>query len=531
MERVYAIGDKIHVTTRPQVVQADLLVKEGDCYDEFLLNESLRVLRNQIYLASAEAEVTRGPDGVEIAIITRDDWSLKVSLGISVDEGFTVEGLGVSEVNFLGSGWTLGFIRSEDRESLEYGLEVVAPRILTTNLDGSIRGGSTRSGYYFDQFVRRPFRSEQDRWASRERVHVRNDVFAYSTSDQVEYSHLVQEFDLLEADVAGAYRVGRPGRFWALGGGITYEQWEFPGGAEGLSRVYDADFDDPGPADPEDVRIVADQSIPLSSLRANVEFGFRTVRFVQRVGLDAVTAVQDVQTGWDVRLTLGRAFGGVGPHPRQDWFSRGLVEYGFATDRWVGGMRTMTEARYEAARKEGSRWRDVQAESDLYVYFQPSSRHTLFGRFSVSAMNRPDRPFQLRFGGRDGVRGYSRDAFPGTQRFLFTVEDRINLDWPDAPWGDVGLVFFADAGTMRAGDVPYGVDTSLKASVGAGLRLAFPGGSPRVTRIEFTYPVTGTEQAVYFRFYADILGLLRGFEDADMDRSRWGGLPRGLEKN
>jgi hypothetical protein len=529
MSRVYRSVEKIHVTTKEWVVRADLLLEEGDCFDEFLLQESLRTLRNQIYLSSAEARVQRLPDGnVRLEIVTQDDWSLKVSLGISVDEGFTMEGLAASEVNFLGRGATVGILRTEDRELLEYGLTAASPRLFGSAWDGAIDGGTTRTGWWVDEMVRLPFRTEQDRWALRERFHIRSDIFAFSNPESTEYSHLIQDFDLIEADLGLGYRSGRPGRFWVFSGGLTWEWWDFPTGEKrGVQQVRDANFDDFFPASPEDVDLIDGAVSPFSSLRLNSEIGFRSLRYVERPSLDAVKAVQDVRVGPEILLNLGRSLGSVGEHPRDNWYVRGRVGFGWERGPFVGGLRFLWEGRYEIDREEES-FRDVLTEGDVYLYLQPSERHTFFGRFSSASGARNDRPFQLTLGGRDGVRGYSRDAFPGAERLLFTVEDRIQMDWPDAPWGDIGFVIFADAGRMNEGTVPFGTTTDWMASVGAGLRLAFPGGSPRVTRIEFSYPLTGDrDQAVYFRFYADVLGLLRGFDDDQLARSRWGGFPLG----
>jgi hypothetical protein len=61
--------------------------------------------------------------------------------------------------------------------------------------------------------------------------------------------------------------------------------------------------------------------------------------------------------------------------------------------------------------------------------------------------------------------------------------------------------------------------------------MGVPSGSPKGRRIEFTYPLTGDrEQAVYFRYYEDVTGLLLGFADALMRRSRWGGFRPELSR-
>jgi len=140
-----------------------------------------------------------------------------------------------------------------------------------------------------------------------------------------------------------------------------------------------------------------------------------------------------------------------------------------------------------------------------------------------------DRPFQLTGGGREGVRGYSRDAYPGASRLLLTLEDRSVLLTRTAL--DVGLAIFGDLGQMWAGDVPYGADSGWKASVGLGFRVSLPGGTVGATRFDFTLPLSGDRErnGVYFRFYTELGALLRSIDGrGQVDRSRWSGIDGDL---
>ena len=81
-------------------------------------------------------------------------------------------------------------------------------------------------------------------------------------------------------------------------------------------------------------------------------------------------------------------------------------------------------------------------------------------------------PFQLTLGGRDMVRGYRSEAFPGSQRAVFSLEDRIYLPWPAPGLFDFGLSLFLDVGQIRAGEAPFGVDSGWRAAAGAGIAMA-----------------------------------------------------------
>ena len=54
---------------------------------------------------------------------------------------------------------------------------------------------------------------------------------------------------------------------------------------------------------------------------------------------------------------------------------------------------------------------------------------------------------------------------------------------------------FGDVGRQWAGDVPYGVTTTVKASLGISLLASIPPRSARVWRADLAFPVTGGANA------------------------------------
>ena len=100
-------------------------------------------------------------------------------------------------------------------------------------------------------------------------------------------------------------------------------------------------------------------------------------------------------------------------------------------------------------------------------------------------------PFQLLFGVPEGgVRGYESSTLVGGQRLVGRVEERFVLR-PLLDQADVGVALFTDVGKQWAGDVPFGVTTGPKASIGIGLIAAIPQKSTRMWRADLAVPVTG----------------------------------------
>ena len=60
------------------------------------------------------------------------------------------------------------------------------------------------------------------------------------------------------------------------------------------------------------------------------------------------------------------------------------------------------------------------------------------------------------------------------------------------PWdaSDLAIAGFADAGRLKAGDVPFGVDTPIQSSVGLGVMTSVPSGSRRAFRVDFVFPLS-----------------------------------------
>ena len=82
---LFHLANRLHVTTRPRVVEQKLLFDTGDPYDPRLLRETARHLRSQGYLYDASIRPIRYRDGrVDILVVTRDVWTL--SLGADVTE-------------------------------------------------------------------------------------------------------------------------------------------------------------------------------------------------------------------------------------------------------------------------------------------------------------------------------------------------------------------------------------------------------------------------------------------------------------
>ena len=112
---LYRLANRWHIVTREKVIQQQLLFKSGDTFSERLLEESGRILRQNLYLYDASIKPIRAQSGVvDISVETRDVWSLGPDLSFSRKGGENRSGIGLEENNLLGYGMTLSFQHEED---------------------------------------------------------------------------------------------------------------------------------------------------------------------------------------------------------------------------------------------------------------------------------------------------------------------------------------------------------------------------------------------------------------------------------
>lgn len=529
LEWAYRLANRLHIRTRESFIRREIVFREGDCYTPFLMADSERVLRRLNFIADAEVYGIRQDDGNWHAVVdTRDEWSTRLEVTAEFEDGFELRNVALSEQNFLGYGAQVSIFSNRNDASQSFGGDVRLTQVGGTQANIGLAGGETQVGEFYTADVSYPFIGEVSRNAWRAFFSSREDYFDYSTGTPAQPGHILSPVREEVWELTFAHRFGEPGNLTVVGGGISREEADVLDLPGGLRRVEGNDFGNLLPAPPEAQSRIAGQTFFSSGTRVNLLFGQRNIRFVQRVGLDALQGVTDVEVGSDVALTLSRTVVGVTPGVVPDDLGVRFRFYAAdASTELISVLNTGIDARQIFFDPTSTRtgWRDLLAEVDGLLYWQPRAipNHTFVLRAAGAGGWTVDRPFQLTLGGPAGIRGYRQEAFPGGRRIVLNLEDRIYLGWPAPDLLDLGFTAFADAGAMWAGDVPYGRDWGWHGSVGFGIRLGFPAESRRVARIDLAWPVgpDGISAGPVLRIaLADLLGLAGGLEDGQMRRSR-----------
>ena len=526
--------NSIHITTKERIVRWEILFEEGDCFDPVLLQESERQLRDAPYIADAQVRSDQLADGSHsVSVTTLDDWALTAGLTFSFDGAVDFSSFSFAATNVVGTGTSLAYSSSIYRARKRKGLLARQPNLLGTRIDAALLFGSTLSGQYFTESLFRPYAGEVGKHAFRQSVHLRGEPFGYSVDPSLGYTQTLLRFEEERYELTYQRRFGdEAGPRLVAGVGLSREVLRFPFGADGVQIVFDDDFDEPMAAPPEAFAEVAPQSGDYATNRASFTIGVRSLRFGPRAGLDALRATQDVLLGSTLTLTVAPGIP-LGDDNVSDVLTRVGGSLGHAAGPLYLLARGDFQARNVSKDEDGgpTGWRDILWELNGIGYWAFSENSTLVSRIQYTSGSRMDRPFQLTLGGREAVRGYDVDAFPGAKRFLATLEQRISLPGIRVPFADVGLAGFVDAGKMWAGEVPYGADSDWEAGVGVGIRVGVPAAGQNVLRVDLGIPLTGQreEKGVVFRLYTELFGLIdRRSWPKQTERSRWYGVDPDL---
>ena len=526
----YELANTVHVTTREDFIRNAILLRAGDCFDRGAIEESARILREYRFLGDAEI-VPLPADGDDRVVLvrTRDEWTTKLALNLRLDDGILIEGASLFEENFLGRGITVGVFGVNRGSRREVGGTLEVPGFRGTSRDLLLRGGQGLVGGSVHAEVTQPFRGERAGVGIRQSFEYRRDLFAYVLPKGSELSHITVRELSRRVEVSATRRSGSPGDLYLVGAGLSHERVAVTAGdrAEG---VVSGNFADRDPAPSELVQALTAQVSDRQALRLTVLAGVRRLGYESRRGLDAIAGLQDVPVGREATVLVGRSLGSTGTDRPGDLFGRTSLLLGTSRGRTVAQLRVLAEGRREDSRPSARGvWRDVLMEGNAVFYLLPV--HPAAPTLVVSGMLaggwRTTAPFQLTLGGPGAMRGYSENDLPGGRKAVASVEARFRGAGLLSELMDLGVTVFGDLGAVWKGDAPFGVDSGVLGSLGAGLRVGFPAGTSSVIRFDVAFPVgPGASGAgPILRISArEWVGLSGDFRNLQLDRSRRSGI-------
>jgi len=482
---VARIARTMHETTQPDVVERFLLFKAGDRCQELRRSESERILRAQPFIADADVFIVANDEGtVDAEVRTIDETAIVLGGNVRARSP-SIYNVLFGNANLGGQGvYTSASWRAGDGFRDGFAGRLIDNQFLGRVLVAGIEGERAPIGGSWRMQAGRPFYTDLQRLAWRARTGESSGLVQLRLPDGTRPG---VELQRRYFDVGAIGRVGVPGRLALFGLAITGDDEE-PGNRLLL----------PDAGRVRDLGPVPRPYTPHHIARVNLLLGVRDIRFVRRRALDAITASQDVPLGAQLGLQIGRSSPILGAE-EEDFFLAGDVYVGLSQSE---RLTTRLQLRTEGRRASGeAAWDGVLSTGRLTHQFKMNMANLdqLVIEYAGGFQQRT--PFQLLLGVPEGgVRGYERSTFAGGQRLVARMEHRYaygavrNL-------GDLAVAAFVDAGRQWAGDVPFGVNTPMKGSLGVSLLASVPPRSARVWRADVAFPVSrGARSSVTLRF-------------------------------
>jgi surface antigen-like variable number repeat protein len=474
--RLFRLANRVHRSTRPGVIERQLLFQPGDVFSPELIAESARLLRRNDYLYDVEIRPVLREDGkVDVEVQTRDVWTLEGGASFSRSGGTNNTSLWVEDTNFFGTGKELSVARIGTVDRTSNLVRYRDPNVLGSRVRLTLSYADNSDGGRERFELERPFYSLASRWAA--------GVRAFRDE------RLEQLFTSGKAIVGFEHRHD----FLEVYGGLS------PGLKNGAARrlrmgfTYSADTFTMSQKHPKD-RL----SVPQDRALAYPWVSFESVqdRFIVERDLDRIQRSEDLNLGRQLHLLLGfssPAFGGDG-------------------DRWI--VQTAASAGWRPTPRQlvlahlggSTRWAEGDTENlvaggRVRWYARDFGKHLFYASLGADLAHRLDGEDQLLLGGDSGLRGYPLRYQAGDRRILLTLEQRFFSDRELFHLVHVGAAVFFDAGQAWFVDPPSNGDRDplfadqerrILKDIGLGLRL----GSSRSSRgavlhLDVAFPLDG----------------------------------------
>lgn len=482
---IYNQANNLKLSTKDFVILREVLFKEGEEFDPFLLQESERNLRGLRYLRNVTIEVVPTGDTLDIIVHAQDTWTLIPQFAYSSGTGRTRMAGGLADSNFMGYGKRAEILYEKD-ESLN-SIEGVwdDSRVMGT-LNRLIVGAFHRSdGDRGVLYFGRPYRSlvEDTSWS------VESDLadVVGRLFQNGEERYIFRE-KLTDVTLRYTFSGGDPEvlrhRFSL---GYNYSESDF----------YQADAQDYKDVDVDPDSVSMDPALLAADRRfSGPVFSYQAIEpdFVAMSYFDRFDRVEDYNLGNQIGVSSQIAPTFLGSLDDTYLFSASESDgLQFNAESFLRGEAAVT-SRIDS---EGFANTIFRAESKYYGVlgtFEPLGfylgRHTFASSLLIDYGIDMDKDREFLVGSDNGVRGYDARTFTGDKRLILNLEDRVHLYDDLFQLVSLGTAMFIDVGTATNDSFGDMVTNDMYAAVGVGLRLGFPRSSGgRVFRIDLAVPL------------------------------------------
>lgn len=460
-------ANKLHIQTRPGVIERSLLFKSGEPVSARLVEETERLLRTNRYLYDVQIRPVNIRDGVvDIEVLTRDTWSLDVGVSAGRSGGANSSGLQLKEYNLFGTGTTISLGRSTNVDRTSTELEFSNRHAFGTWTSVDLSHSQNSDGKRDAIAVVRPFYSLDSRWSAGLTASKDDRVDAVYDAGNIDsqYRHRQDQAEVFAGWSAGLLD-GWVQRY-SLGLGYRDERYAVVPGLTAPPQL------------PNDQRLVA----PF------VRYALIEDRYERELNRNLIGRPEFFALGLASTVQLGWAPTGLGS-------SRDTLLYSASISRGFepSTRHTLIAAATLSGQYLGGQVRRQQFGVQARYFLRQSPRWLFYAAAAGDILTRPDPAQPLTLGGDNGLRGYPLRYQNGTRRALFTVEERFYTDLYIWRLFRVGGAGFIDAGRAWGGGFPNSVNSGWLGDAGFGLRIVSARSAfSNVLHIDIAFPINTT---------------------------------------
>ena len=481
---LYSFANSLKKNSKVYVILRELLFKEGDKFNPFLVKESERNLRNQRFLRNISVVPYKDKEKLKIKVKVQDTWTLIPQVNATAGTGSNNVSMGLSESNLLGLGKRVESLYEINDNRTSYSLLYDDPRLLGTPYR-LITGGFTRvDGASGIISLTKPFRTLADTSGFEATVDGGDTVGRLFAAGDERYIYRQRVTNLTTKYTWADGNLSKNIRRYSLG--FDIEDANF---IQATTEDYDALNLNPKTVSNDksllpDNRTYFGPTVGFSHIKPR----YGTVAYVDRFDREedynfgdqfnifSTFATKSLGSKEDAILySLNRSIGAI-------FSSRSFLrgEVGLSGRRNQDGFENTllrTETRY------------YNVLGKVSALGEDLGNHTLAFGLTLDIGNNLDRDREFNLGSDTGLRGYTARTFYGDKRLLISCEDRIHLYENVLDLVSVGAAFFADAGAATYDNLDTMLQNKMYGDVGVGLRIAFPRSSGgRVLRVDLAYP-------------------------------------------
>jgi len=499
----YAFVNNIKASTDVSVIRRELLFREGDTFDPYLIKQTARNLRLARFLRAIKITPTFDGDAVDVFVEARDSWTLIPYLSYSSGTGQKNQGVGISEGNLMGEAARIDTRFEQNATRNSFGAAYADPQFLGTRHNFLVSAADRSDGELARMQVGLPFRSLMQRDAWNLDVNQADTIGRLFNEGQESYIFR-QHLNSANALYTFAGPSAKPAEKDDPYTGIYKGQWVLSQRYSAGWSYQDATFHQADAQDYEDLDLdpstVSSNPADLATDRrfSGPLIQYQTIHpeFIAMNYIDRFDRVEDYNLGDESLVnfhiaprsfgsrdnaTIGTANRAMGWKLSPSSFVRG--EAGGAT-RYDFDDGTLQNSLLRSEIKAYS------VMGDLFVGERFLGRHTFASQFYVDFGEDLDKDRQLTVGADTGLRGYEINAFEGDKRIMLNLEERSHIADDILQLVSLGTVLFVDVGGATRSAFGDLLDQDLYGDIGAGLRFCFPRASGGgIVRMDVALPV------------------------------------------